>query len=129
MYRLEESLRRSDEYQHLYRTALGKQGEAVETIIQLRVLAEHGYEGSRDNLIKYQQLASKWRHDDEVRASIVYLRLNLMHEPLVRVGDKMRDVDSLIVVGANDDNLTTRSLSSLMENNTKWLLVVTGSGT
>ena len=95
----------------------------IEAEIQKFILRKFGFSDSEESLEGYWKIPSTYWHDEEVKNSIFYMKLNIFEYPNVKINDDLIDVN---LINYQTNELV--SLSSLATEN-KPLVVLAGSMT
>jgi len=90
MLSAEQALRYSEAVQDQYDHGQPSDDpEGIEKAIQRQVLAQFGFTSTPQSLGRYQSLGYHYRDDPEVLASVNYLRLNIIIDCPLKVGEPM----------------------------------------
>lgn len=94
----------------------------IEIEIQKFILSKFGFHSDEESLKEYWKIPSTYWHDEEVKNSIFYMKLNIFKYPKVALEDDLIDVP-LIDYKTNEETM----LSSLQRE--KPLVILAGSMT
>ena len=95
----------------------------IEREIQKYILRKFGFKDDENSLEQYWKIPSTYWHDEEVKNSIFYMKLNIFQYPKVKIDDEM--VDTQII----DYNTNTPISLSSLETPGKPLIILAGSMT
>lgn len=96
LFKHEDKLRKSDRYQARYDEVTAITGtnrtENVENEIQYEVLETFGYDRTLENLTEYRLIPNLYRHDKEVVDSVLFMKYNIMKDPVLKPGQAIPDM-------------------------------------
>jgi hypothetical protein len=127
MLKEEEKVRYLPEIQEIYTEQyhLSKNPQyiriSIEIEIQKYILQKFGYSSTPESLAQYWKIPSTYWHDEEVKNSIFYMKLNIFEYPDLKVGDAV--IDSTLI---RYDNGNTFNLSDA-QNTNRPLVLLAGS--
>jgi hypothetical protein len=130
MLKEEERVRYSPQIQEVYTEQYHKleknKNESrlnIELEIQKFILKQFGYSTSDVSINNYHKIPSKYFHDDDIKNSIFYIKLNIFKYPSVHVGDDLINVELI--------DYSTKNYTFLNEltNSEMPLIILAGSMT
>ena len=118
----EQILRYSDQVQDMYNQKLNDHDdpEYIEKWVQRKVLNDNGYSVTNHSLKNYQSIAYHFGHIPEVKNAIQYMRINIIKDCPIKIGDKYTDC-KLMTINKKDTYL------SKYYKNSKPLVILAGS--
>jgi hypothetical protein len=95
----------------------------IEREIQKYILRQFGFKDDLTSLEEYWKIPSTYWHDEEVKNSIFYMKLNIFQYPKVSVGDDLTDARLI-------DYQTSQEISlSSLQKQGRPLIILAGSMT
>jgi hypothetical protein len=94
----EQEVRRNNIIQEFYDVNYlsgNKNDETVENYVQKIVLYHFNYKPTDDNLYQYNLFPSLWKHDNDVKNSVFYIKHNYIKEIQLNINDLAPNVNLL----------------------------------